>query len=152
MNPDLVRSEVGRPGFPSTYDAKLLNIVGAYGTAASCMVLLRRCMAMAEHLKNNIADSTRVRTLEAQLEDALLEKDRVSKDFAFEMEQSRGQLKMLEFELSLEKAKVDGVEQRLKDLKATHGNKCKELEERLEDAEDGLNAAESLRKEVETQA
>jgi len=88
LDPQSVYSGVGRLEFPSAYDAKLLNTVGAEGTTDSCTVLLGRCMAMVSQLKKATSDSTKVRSLEAQLEDVILSKDRVTKELTLELEQS----------------------------------------------------------------
>jgi len=56
--------------------------------------------------------STKVRSLEAQLEDVILSKDRITKDLTLDLEQSQGRVKSLESELGWVRAKLKGSEKR----------------------------------------
>jgi len=69
FEPELVHSGVGRPEFPSAYDAELLNIISAEGTANSCIVLLGALYGNGKSIEEG-----RLRQ-EAQLEDVVLSKD-----------------------------------------------------------------------------
>lgn len=94
-----------------------MKTIGEDEVADSGVAMLGRCIAIMEHLKRNSTNNAKVRSLEAQLQELLLEKNEASMAFV----QSQGKLKMLESELAWEKAKVEIVEERSRDLEAAHG-------------------------------
>jgi len=91
--------------------------------------------AMVNHLKKVASNSTKVRSLEAQLEDAILSKDKMTKDLTLELEQGQGQAKSLESELGWVRAKLEELEKRQEELRVAHENVCKIYEERLKAVE-----------------